>query len=313
MKSYNHLYNQICSFENLLLASRKAQRGKRFKEYTGKFNFNLENELITLQQELIDKTYQPGAYTEFYIYDAKKRKISAAPYRDRVVHHALCNLIEPIFDKSMIYDTYANRQGKGTHSAILRFQSFSRKNSYAFKGDIKKYFPCIDHKILLETLFDRIQCKDTRWLIKIIIDNSNPQEEVLDYFNGDDLLTPIMRRKGLPLGNLTSQFFANIYLNGFDHFIKEGLQCKYYIRYVDDFVLFSNNKRELKSLKNELIDYLETIRLKINSKRSQIIPTEKGVSLKATGLCVAVHGTTIPTIAEQLIVIGTTQRIRTTT
>ncbi len=212
MKSYNYLYNQICSFENLLLAARKAQRGKRFKEYTSRFNFNLENELITLQQELIDKTYQPGPYTEFYIYDAKKRKISAAPYRDRIVHHALCNIIEPIFNKSMIYDTYANRQDKGTHKAILRFQSFSRKNRYVFKYDIKKYFPSIDHEILLDTLFDKIQCKDTQWLIKVIIDNSNPQEEVLDYFNGDDLFTPIMRRKGLPLGNLTSQFFANVYL-----------------------------------------------------------------------------------------------------
>jgi hypothetical protein len=141
MKTHANLYEAICSFENLLDAAKKAQKGKRFQKNVSRFNVNLENELITLQRELREKTYQPGRYHEFLIYEPKKRTISATPYRDRVVHHALCNIVAPLFERTFIFDSYANRLGKGTHKAILRYRDFCRKNRYALKGDVKKYFP----------------------------------------------------------------------------------------------------------------------------------------------------------------------------
>jgi len=234
MKTYKNLYETIFSFDNLSLAARKAQRGKRFKENVAQFNMNLEKELLNLLGELQQQNYQPGEYRSFFIYEPKKRMISAAPYRDRVVHHALMNVIGSIFEKSFIFDSYANQIGKGTHRAVQRFQTYLRRYRYVLKCDIKKYFPSIDHEILKQKIRRKIADQKTLWLIDTIIDNSNPQVPVIDYFPGDDLLTPIERRRGLPIGNLTSQFFANVYLNDFDHFVKEQLRCQAYVRYVDD-------------------------------------------------------------------------------
>ncbi len=163
--------------------------------------------------------------------------ISAAPYRDRVVHHGLCNIIVPIFERTFIHDSYANRCGFGTHRALRRFTEFARSSRYVLQCDIKKYFPSIDHEILKSLLRRKLKCQNTLWLLDKIIDNSNDQNSPIDYFPGDDLLTPIQRRRGLPIGNLTSQFFRNVYLNGFDHFIKEQLKVKKYIRYLDDFAI----------------------------------------------------------------------------
>lgn len=277
MKKHKNLFDQICSFENLLLAARKAQKGKRSKHHTARFNTELEKELVQLQRELLDGSYQPGHYHSFYIYDPKKRLISAAPYRDRVVHHAVCNIIEPIFEKAFIYDSYANRKGKGTHRAIQRYQEFCRKNEYVLKCDIKKYFPSIDHEILKREIRGKISCNRSLQLIDKIIDCSNPQEEIIEYFLGDDLLTPLSRRRGLPIGNLTSQFFSNIYLNRFDHFIKEKMNCKYYIRYVDDFVIFCNDKNTLDEIKKNIVIYLSQLRLKMNEKKFRIYRVGEGV------------------------------------
>ena len=203
--------------------------------------------------------------------------ISAAPYRDRVVHHALCNIIEPIFDKTFIYDSYANRKEKGTHRAILRYQHFSRKYPFVLKCDVKKYFPSIDHTILKSMIRRKIKCKETLWLIDLILENSNLQETVMMYFPDDDLFTPLERRKGLPIGNLTSQFFANIYLNKFDHFVKEKLRRKGYVRYVDDFVIFGNDKDQLWADFNNIMEQMETLRLKLHQKKSMVYRVKKGV------------------------------------
>jgi retron-type reverse transcriptase len=278
MKRYGNLYPQITEFNNLFLAAKKAQKGKRFKSNVLKFNYNLESELILLQQELLSKTYQPGAYVNFEIKEPKPRIISAAPYRDRVVHHALCNIIVPIFERSFIRDSYANRVGFGTHKALRRFTKFARNTEYVCQCDIKKYFPSIDLDILKSLIRHKIKCADTLWLIDKIIDNSNQQIPVVEYFPGDDLLTPIQRRKGLPIGNLTSQFFANIYLNGLDHFIQENLKIGKYVRYVDDFALFSNNRDLLVGARQEIEDYLATLRLKIHPIKSQIFATKEGAS-----------------------------------
>ncbi|MDJ0569633.1 MAG: RNA-directed DNA polymerase [Pleurocapsa sp. MO_192.B19] len=278
MKRYGNLWHQIVDWSNLLLASRKAQRGKRFRDNVLAFNYNLEPELFKLQSELESKTYCPGAYKSFRIYDPKPRLISAAPYRDRVVHHALCNIIVTLIEKSFISDTYANRVGYGTHRALKRFIQFARSSRYVLQCDIRKYFPSIDHEILKQIIRRKIKCQDTLWLIELIIDSSNPQEPVLEYFPGDDLLTPLLRRHGLPIGNLTSQFFANWYLNNFDHFIKEKLRVKKYLRYVDDFALFGDDWDFLTQARREIEQYLTTLRLIIHPIKSQLFETRHGAN-----------------------------------
>lgn len=275
-KTYKNLWNDLISFENLLLASQKAQKGKRFKSYTAQFNLNIEKELFKLQRELQDKAYTPGRYSEFIIYEPVKRLISAAPYRDRVVHHALCNIIEPIFERTFIYDTYANRKGKGTHRAIERFQAYMQKYKYVLKCDIKKYFPSIDHEILRDILQKKIADKGALWLIETIIKSSNLQESDCDYFEEDNLFIPVERRKGLPIGNLTSQFFGNVYLNGFDHFIKDELGCSAYLRYVDDFAVFCNDKNELWEIKARMDKYFQKLRLKLHSKKTRVFSVKNG-------------------------------------
>ena len=247
MKTYKNLYKNIITFDNLLSAVKKSSKGRKYNADVAAFHFQLEKELLQLEEELKTKTYQPGDYRTFNIHDPKERMISAAPYRDRIVHHALCNIIEPIFEKTFIFDSFANREGKGTHKAIERYQEFAKKHEYALKCDIRKFFPSLDLEILKQEIRWKIQCPDTLWLIDLIINNSNPQEEHALYFLNDDLFTPSQRRRGLPIGNLTSQFWANVYMNRFDHFVKEKLKVPY-IRYVDDFVLFSSDKKILRGV-----------------------------------------------------------------
>jgi len=278
MKRYGNLYPQIIEFENILLAAKKAQKGKRFRENVLAFNYNLESETIKLQQELTDKTYQPGAYRTFTIQEPKTRMISAAPYRDRVVHHALCNIIVPIFERTFIHDSYANRVGFGTHCALRCFTQFARSSRYVLQCDIKKYFPSIDHSILKTLIRRQLKCKDTLWLIDTIIDNSNEQLPAIEYFPGDELLTPLQRKCGLPIGNLTSQFFANCYLNNLDHFVKEQLNVKKYLRYVDDFALFSDDWKILATARLAIEDYLTKLRLKIHPIKSQLFETKHGAN-----------------------------------
>lgn len=278
MKRIGDLYPKIIAFENLLLAANKAQKGKRFQANVLRFNYNRESELLQLQRELTEKTYQPGRYKTFYIREPKLRMISAAPYRDRVVHHALCNIIAPIFERTFIDDSYANRIGFGSHRALRRFTEFARSSRYILQCDIEKYFPSIDHEILKKAIGKKIKCSDTLWLIEKIIDNSNEQIPVNHYFGDDDLLTPLRRRKGLPIGNLTSQFFANIFLNELDHFVKEVLKVQKYVRYVDDFSLFGDDRELLENFRLEIETYLSTIRLKIHPIKSQVFTTKLGAT-----------------------------------
>ncbi|MGB8698676.1 MAG: RNA-directed DNA polymerase, partial [Thermosynechococcaceae cyanobacterium] len=261
-----------------IYASRLAQRGKRFRENVLSFNYRLEQNLHRLQTELQSKTYRPGSYRSFRIFDPKPRLISAAPYRDRVVHHALCNVIVPLMERSFIGTSYANRTGYGTHRALRKFTEYARTSRYVLQCDIRKYFPSIDRTILKTIVLGKIKCADTLWLIDAIIDGGNAQEPVLDYFPGDDLLTPVQRPKGLPIGNLTSQFLANVYLNPFDHFVKEQLGCDYYLRYVDDFALFSDDKSQLAEARNRIEPYLATLRLTIHPIKSQLFATQYGAN-----------------------------------
>jgi len=212
-------------------AARKAQKGKRYRKSTLEFNFDLERNLLKLQDELISKTYEPGQYRDFIVEDSKKRLISAAPYRDRVVHHAIMNVVEPLLDRRFISDTYACRKKKGTHAALFRFRQFLGKHKYVLKCDIRKYFQSLDHGILMEQIKRRIADKDIQWLFgKVIGSRDFNKEAPIFYFSGDNLLSPLERRRGIPVGNLTSQFFANVCLDNFDHWLKEELRVGPYIR-----------------------------------------------------------------------------------
>lgn len=276
MKRQNNLFEKIISFENILKSSKKARRGKRYKASTALFEYNLECNLLKIIEVLSNKTYVPGAYYDFHIYDPKKRIISAAPYFDRVIHHALVNIIEPVIGKSFIYDTYACIKGRGTHKAVQRYKEFQRKNKYVLKCDIRKYFENVDQEILLNKVKKKIKCKNTLWLVKQIID-SRQSNIGIEYFDGDDLFTPLYRKKGIPMGNLTSQFFANLYLNDFDHFIKEELAARFYIRYCDDFVIFGNSRVWLNRIKLEIKKRLITLRLHLHENKSRVFRTTDGV------------------------------------
>ena len=239
------VFGEIASFSALMEAARKAAKGKRAKPGVAAFLANLEPEVLRLERELKSGRYRPGRYKTIEIRDPKRRTVSAAPFRDRVVHHAFCGVVEPLFERGFIYDSYANRLGKGTHRAIARYERFRDRYRWVLRCDIYRYFPAIDHEILKADLRRRIACERTLWLADRIVDGSNPQEPVNLYYPGDDLFTPFERRRGLPIGNLTSQFFANLYLDGLDHFCKEVLRVKGYLRYVDDFALFHDSREQL--------------------------------------------------------------------
>jgi RNA-directed DNA polymerase len=205
VKTYRNLFEKLTSFDNLLLASVRAQKGKRFKQSTSIFNLNLEKELLKLQAELKQMTYKHGGYCDFFIYDPKMRLISAAPYRDRVTHHALCNVVEPLFDKTFINDSYACRKGRGTHKAVDRYTEFARKNEYVLKCDIQKYFQSIDHEILIGIISGKIRCEKTLWLIKEIM-SSRLDESCYFYFQCDDLFTPYLKKRAYPSETLQASF-----------------------------------------------------------------------------------------------------------
>ena len=224
-------------------------------------------------------SYQPGAYVHFMIHDPKRRLVSAAPFRDRVVHHALCNVIEPFFEQQFIADSYANRVGKGTHQAIDRLQHFAQQYRYVLRCDIVKHFPLIDHAVLLEILGQTIKDKQVLWLIRQIINSGAgvlAKEYEMVYFPGDDLFA-VHRPRGLPIGNLTSQFWSNVYLTPLDYFVGRKLGGAAFLRYVDDFALFSNSKRELYRWKRLLIDFLGTLRLTLHELPAQVIPCGHGI------------------------------------
>jgi len=259
MKTYKNLYPKIYDFDNLHMAYLKARRCKRYRHDVLRFSANLEDNLIDIQNHLIWKTYRTGRYRFFTVYEPKERLIASLSFRDRVVHHALHNIIEPIFERSMIYDSYACRKEMGVLSGVQRTTRFLRDSTrrwgrvYCLKGDVKKYFPSVHHETLKQIIRKRIACPDTLEMIDRIIDSTG--EEV-----------------GMPIGNLTSQLFANVYLSELDHFVKEECGVKYYIRYMDDFVILYDDKRVLKNLLEDVEYYLRVaLRLRLNDK-TQIFP-----------------------------------------
>jgi retron-type reverse transcriptase len=271
------MYDAVCSFENLLLAYRLASRGRRGRPGVAAFEHRLEDSLIELRDELLGGSYRPGAYESFYIHEPKLRLISAAPFRDRVVHHALCNVIEPLFEATFVADSYANRVGKGTHRALDRAQEYARRHRFVLQCDVRQFFPSIDHEILRGLLARRIGDAGVLGLASLILrSGEDVLSDVYDmaYFPGDDLFA-INRPRGLPIGNLTSQFWANVYLSPFDHFVKRELRCRGYVRYVDDMLLFADDKPTLWAWRAALVERLARSRLRIH-RGAQPRPVTEG-------------------------------------
>lgn len=230
MKRYGHLFERVCDFHALAAAAVEAARGKKAKPRVARFFQHLETEVIALEEEIRTNRYRPRAYRTFVVQDPKVRMICAADFRDRVVHHAVCKVLEPIFERSLIWDTYACRKGKGTHRAVRKAQALCRRYPCFLKLDVHKFFDTVDHGILKRLLRRKVKDRQLLGLMDIFIDHPVPWTET---------------GRGIPIGNLTSQHFANYYLSPLDHFIKESLCIKGYIRYMDDLLLFSNDKTRL--------------------------------------------------------------------
>ncbi|PIN76586.1 hypothetical protein COV17_01915 [Candidatus Woesearchaeota archaeon CG10_big_fil_rev_8_21_14_0_10_36_11] len=262
------LWQELCSVQNLELAYKKARKHKTLRPCVLEFEEKLVENLDMLRTELLFHSYKPRPLKTFILRDPKTRKISKSDFRDRVIHHALCNIIEPFFERMFIYDSYANRKRKGTLKAIQRFEHFRKKLSqnntflvFILKSDIRHYFDEVDHAVLLKIIRKRINDPKVLWLIRRVLSNYSTSEG-----------------KGMPLGNLTSQFFANVYLNKLDQFVKHRIKTKNYVRYVDDFVILHNSEQQLTEWKKKIADFLrEELLLDLHPEKTKIIQAIHGV------------------------------------
>jgi len=292
------MFEEICNLEHLLRAYYCARRGKRGKKRVCEYDFFLESNLVKLKYLIETGKYTPAPYVHFTIFDPKTRQVAAPAFRDRVLQHSLVAAIEPIFEKKFIYDSYACREGKGTHFGVKRVKKFLMaarcingrdKDIYVLQCDIQKYFQSISWDILLSLVAKVIRCKQTLTLIKKIVtthertDNrtKTPTNTAqLDLFSQSTTTPPVstIERKGLPIGNLTSQLFANIYLNELDHFVKENLRERWYARYMDDFLVIHSNKSHLLETRNKIRVFLkEKLDLQLHQRKITIKNTKEGV------------------------------------
>jgi RNA-directed DNA polymerase len=264
------MYDNIISLDNLLVAWQEFLCGKRNKKDTQEFGRNFMKNVISLYDDLKNKTYQHSSYKSFKISDPKPRDIHKSSVCDRLLHHAIYRILYPYFDKKFIYDSYSCRLGKGTHKANERFKYFTDKVSknytrtcWILKCDIRKFFANIDHEILMQILDKHITEKDTVWLLRQVVKSFNTKGRV---------------NVGLPLGNLTSQLLVNIYMNEFDQFVKHDLREKYYIRYADDFVFMSNDKDHLENLIPKISKFLdEKLKLDLHPDKLFIKTLSSGI------------------------------------
>lgn len=279
-KTFKRLYPEICSFENVLLAYRRARRHKRYKEPAAYFAMHEERNLLQLHRELQERTWHPGDYHHFYVYEPKKRKISAAPFRDRIVHHALVNVLEPLYERRFSEASFACRKEKGTHAAIERAHWGVRNCPFFFKGDVRRFYPSVDHEILKSVLFHKIADGDVRRMIGLILESGAgilDEEACLFRDESDDLLSPLLRPRGLPIGNLTSQFFANAMLNELDQFVHHRIKPRLYVRYMDDFLLFDGDKEKLNAAQVAVSGQLASMRLRLHEEKSCVRTSAQGV------------------------------------
>jgi hypothetical protein len=262
MRRYGNLWTQIISPENIALACKKAAAGKSSMRNVVRFKENEAENLEKIRLSLVEKTFTTSRYTEKIVYEPKQRVIYVLPFSpDRIVQHALMNIIQPVWDGLFIYDSYACRTGKGIHAGSRRTMEYVRRNRYCLKCDISKFYPSVDQEILLRIIRQKIKCPDTLWLL----------EDIIHSFPGG---------KNVPIGNYTSQWFGNLYLNEADVFVKVDLQKKFgridYIRYCDDFCLFHDDKNVLRECKKLIGEFLEK-ELALRFSKSEVFPVAQGV------------------------------------
>jgi retron-type reverse transcriptase len=268
---------RVSAWRNLLVAAARARRGKRKRPNVAAFEFNQEGELLTLQRELQAGRYQPGPFRTFTLFEPKRREISVAPYRDRVVHHAVCNLLTPLFEPTFVHESFACRVGKGTHAAVDLAERELRRFPFVLKADIARFFPTIDHDILLSKLRRKLKDPELLNLLELLVRHPFPAQQPGPIFPGDHLFTRLERTCGLPIGNQTSQFFGNVMLNALDHFVKEQLRACGYVRYVDDFLVFGHSAVELHAMCEAIRDFLRVERLRLNPQKTVVSRSVDGV------------------------------------
>jgi len=258
MKRHGNLFGQIISEENIHLAYLRARKGKGWQNTVQNFEKDLDANITKIRESLANKTFTTSPYKTKTIFEPKKRLIYKLPFNpDRIIQHALLNVLEPIWDKLFIHDSYACRSGKGMHSGSKRTMEFVRKNKYCLKCDISKFYPSIKHDILFEIVQRKIKCKDTLWLLKDII-----------YSIGDNTNTPI--------GNFTSQWFGNLYMNELDQLMKHKYHIKHYIRYCDDFLLFHDDKKFLGEMAVIIEEFLLE-KLRLTFSKCDLFQVSRGV------------------------------------
>lgn len=273
MKIYKNVFKNIISLENLFSAWDKFKSDKQKKRDVQQFEWRLEENIFKLYRDLKYKRYTHRRYVSFYIQDPKQRHIHKATVQDRVLHHAVFTVLNPIFEPTFISNSFSCRIGKGTHKGINVLDKITRqissnafKSCFALKCDIKKFFETIDHRILLDIIRKRVKDDDALWLLEEIIESLSSKYSTL------------FERKGLPIGNLTSQLFANIYLNEFDQFVKHKLKIKCYVRYIDDFVIVAEDKLYLKNLIVPIRSFLsDKLTLELHPKKITIREFHQGV------------------------------------
>ena len=273
------MFDALTDWHKLWQAFCSAARGKRRRPSASAFDLAVADRLIDLQQALRSRQWRPGAYCHFFIREPKLRRISAAPFADRVVHHALCQAIEPLFEPHFSPHSYANRVGKGTHRAVDHVQAAAQRWRYVLRCDVVRHFPSIDHAVLRERLARRVADPGVLWLADVILasgDGIGADAAPPTYFDGDDLFAAL-RPRGLPIGNLTSQFWSNVMLDPLDWFAQRSLRCGSYLRYVDDFALFDDDKAKLWQAKQALIERLAGLRLTLHEPQAQVLPTRCGI------------------------------------
>jgi len=264
MKSYGQLWERVAAPENLAAALGRVMKGRGAKRDVAAFAARAGDELAALRGELLSGAWRPGPYGQFRVTDPKPRTISCAPVRDRVAHHALCGVIAPLLESGFTEDCYACRVGKGTHRAAARARELVRRHGWTCKLDIRHYFDSVPHDRLLELLLPIFREKAVCRVIEAIVRQPVPG---------------LPDGRGLPIGNLTSQWFANFYLTGLDHFAKETLKAPGYIRYMDDIVLFADGKAEIWRLHDGVCEWGERERgLEIKGERTVTAPVTEGLA-----------------------------------
>jgi len=304
MKTFNNFYNLIISPESLFIAWKRFSRDKRKKKDVLQFEWNLEQNIFALHRDLKNKTYKHGSYGSFYITDPKQRHIHKATVRDRVLHHSIVRILTPLFEPIFIANSFSCRIGKGTHRGVKSVEKMSRivsqnytRDCFGLKCDVRKFFDSVDHAVLISILRQKIKDEDTMWLL----------EEIIGSFASG--YSNLFEKKGIPIGNLTSQLFANVYMNEFDQFVKHELKVEHYARYTDDFVILSEDKEYLVNLLKPIRDFLgNTLKLSLHPKKISIRNLHNGIDF--LGYVIFPHHRLLRTKTKNRVAKGMMRRLK---